>query len=1846
MEASKSISISHIEHLNDRVHELRSHARDLADNLKSILDILGMDEFIAEDMFQSSVDKINDHRFMQTDLIEELGSLFPSSQVNSTDDVEKVLAAARQQLEICDSALSALKLFQHVDIDHAETKKLLVECQNKAAALAGSADPSSLDKHALPYKLFLEIMKMEEADKDIITIEQSSIIEEVFPRPMPMMLYRGRFFHGDSAQKESPQQEKKVEEKPPIPRVPSEEGVKASNIPTATEPSQKREPITNSVFTFKTNKQEKYFRVNSFRSDIKDSGCSSFLIEMLYVLGWCRVLSKEQIQRHFADKSDSPRLIEASLRPLVREGYLSEISKEGTGEIFYCLSTKGIQAFHKQESWEEFRKRIPTASGKLEKPRLLTGTSHYQERAYLVEEISRLNDVALRWYDAVIPNLENSISSSIYHREIPESRAPYVELVAAMKHGQNVRILVIGTVFLDAVDQSYQTAALENTDLALVMRRDTIWTDLHQAAKDRVPKHAICYGVMWLEEIQDIMYCDPHGNPVDFSEVAGIFRANGDSRSEEKSLEGHLIADRDSKEEIPSGLEAEVEPEPEAEQETASEPETALELEIAIKSEDAVARVDEALVSPRTEQTNVASDEEAFEEVNEEVRGWHEELLSTPDIEKSSSKQLAAYLLEKNVKTVKIEEALPIIEKLASEGLVVEATVFAKALSFIPDAQFAALYRRLLWAANLSLDSHKYTGERLGGLEEDDSQLLDKLPAEFLALMKLSCFAWAFFVPDIPRDYMLYSYKDSVYTTIDQHFAESLPSLKQVFSVLFEMDDYAPSGFTSAIMSLFKSEAEKRKGQSLVRQKAKNLLAEPQIRARIHGAPEFLAACFGIKSEFYMCMKAISGADKNAASAITQLLSQFSEADGSHGVSEWNYSEDRVEEYIDLLWNNINTTKFDKLRYGPRKTVFMQIKNRLDVMLEWLLLNNDSAGVSSAKVLDQLSRIRNQLVARLTDSLAEIKTVKQEGTLGLQAGLAVLTRTFERMTRYLKEGAAFYQKWDYISMLSSYRVNLDDELKPNLNARMQSVAGCEPWKKVMQHVADDKLIPEEALKQIDEPGSPNWYNNYATAEHLCEYLNETKNMSKVDYADSMIAAKHEAIKYEDAFRSRFELAYAYGSIEENTKESILQTVSIFKSYFEDSGDYAHYRAFLDELGKRIEYESAQREAELVERKERSVADRGLAPEDAPILAVIERNIQEKNYAVAEEYLNMLEAGETQLPMEELRLDEEVDFHSSFVEAYPEFYSTCLKDRNRMDTPYNWGYASIERKLSPTWLSGQKKSTEDFIKTWPRGQNSDVANSVRSFLSSFDFRVEALSPKAVPQANCKLFVASICPKEKNKQDYPHPISRFGTLISNPVHIVCIFGANTANELINTMTNRLQLGNNTIVLLDGALSLDERRKVAEKFKSDTSGQKFFLLVDRVLLLFLATLDRAERLPALLKCTLPYTYYQPYVHGGGRVDDEMFFGRKTELNSILNPNGACFVYGGRQLGKTALLQRASSIAHNPGEKRFALYINIIEKKSEDLLKELCDELRSERFKLTRNSHSSFESLCKDLAESFDRGTVNQLQLFIDETDTFLDEISKDMYSALTPFVNLRNRTNSRFKFVMAGLHNVARSKSAMDRNSIFQQLGAPLCVMPLSPTDARKLVEKPLSFLGFKMDTPKQLSLILANTNYYPGILHFLCYTLVEEVAANYRNYFSAASGNPPYVLKDDHLKRVFVSGNINSEIKAKLESTLKLDIRYKVIANILTYLYYEDEKHGINNLKGYDVSYIKNAFPLPIDCVHRLSDEDMELLLMEMVNMGILWSKPGSHLFRLRKNNFLDMIGSHDRVEEFLISVSEG
>ena len=171
---------------------------------------------------------------------------------------------------------------------------------------------------------------------------------------------------------------------------------------------------------------------------------------------------------------------------------------------------------------------------------------------------------------------------------------------------------------------------------------------------------------------------------------------------------------------------------------------------------------------------------------------------------------------------------------------------------------------------------------------------------------------------------------------------------------------------------------------------------------------------------------------------------------------------------------------------------------------------------------------------------------------------------------------------------------------------------------------------------------------------------------------------------------------------------------------------------------------------------------------------------------------------------------------------------------------------------------------------------------------------------------------------------------------------------------------------------------------------------------------------------------------------------------------------------------------------------------------------------------------------------------------------------------------------------------------------------------------MLSRPLRYLGFNINSAR-LEHLLVNTNFYPGIVHYVGHCLIENLSTSYAKYYSAHDA-PPYSLTDQQLGEIMSSDALNERINERIRWTLEVDARYFMLARCIAYLYQE---YPEKVKSGYPVdSIIEYAALLDITRLVRLSRPATLTLLQELVDMGIL-VQPGTESFRFRQQRFWDI-----------------
>jgi len=419
---------------------------------------------------------------------------------------------------------------------------------------------------------------------------------------------------------------------------------------------------------------------------------------------------------------------------------------------------------------------------------------------------------------------------------------------------------------------------------------------------------------------------------------------------------------------------------------------------------------------------------------------------------------------------------------------------------------------------------------------------------------------------------------------------------------------------------------------------------------------------------------------------------------------------------------------------------------------------------------------------------------------------------------------------------------------------------------------------------------------------------------------------------------------------------------------------------------------------------------------------------------------------------------------------------------------------------------------------------------------------------------------------------------------------------------------------------------------------------MVIDEVLLLFLAR-EYDNRLKRLFPVALPYGTINPYVpFAAGSVPPEMFVGREEESAKLRDPRGPAIVYGGRQLGKSALLRYVQREFHNPAEEHYAILEDIKEvgdpRSGQEyegaFLNRMVAAFQRIRLLKSQNQPASIEKFVDALKLSMFERPGRYVLLLLDESDKFLEADADREFRLVSELKRLMDDTDRRFKVVLAGLHNVQRYERLP--NQPLAHLGDPILIGPLDYNAARELVSRPLRALGYRFGDPRQddpalILQILSYTNYHPALIQLFCHHLLEHMR-------SKTIDKLPYVITKSDIEQVYRKDEVRRQIRERFNLTISLDERYEVIA--LALILDQWEQHN-----GFDRAYTpqeiyEQASGWWEQGFRKIKDDRFKGYLEEMCGLGIL-SRQADGGYRLRSPNLIHLMGSKRDLEERLETI---
>lgn len=496
----------------------------------------------------------------------------------------------------------------------------------------------------------------------------------------------------------------------------------------------------------------------------------------------------------------------------------------------------------------------------------------------------------------------------------------------------------------------------------------------------------------------------------------------------------------------------------------------------------------------------------------------------------------------------------------------------------------------------------------------------------------------------------------------------------------------------------------------------------------------------------------------------------------------------------------------------------------------------------------------------------------------------------------------------------------------------------------------------------------------------------------------------------------------------------------------------------------------------------------------------------------------------------------------------------------------------------------------------------------------------------------------------------PIPFYGSNANGHYQILCIWGRPTLDTMVTDIGMTFRAAP-TLVFYFGRLKEQRRRDLAKICRSRLST---FLVIDDILILCMCG-ERGSRLPLLFQNTLPFTFCEPYTTKAGTVPPEMFYGREREKRDIVEPEGSCFIYGGRQLGKTALLRAVERENHDPKLQKYAKWIDLkaegigFDLRISDIWHLLIREFKkfgAVQAALPENTGS--KTLVDQVRNWLNEDHQRRILLLLDEADRFLESDGKQDFIQLNVLNGLMTQTNGRFKCVFAGLHNVLRTTTSSN-NSLAHfgtGRGGAICIGPLLDNgEFRKaiaLIKRPFASLGYSFESDDLITRILSQTNYYPSLIQLYCIQLLRHIG----RFTTVQKDAPPFIIQARQVDEVYHSQGLQVDIRARFRMTLELDQRYEVIAYAIAHDSILDPDRAF--VDGFTISSIrKEALRWwPQGFRDNTTDASIRYLLEEMVGLGVLRVVEGKgNCFALRSPNVALLMGNDEEIESVLLKNRE-
>lgn len=694
------------------------------------------------------------------------------------------------------------------------------------------------------------------------------------------------------------------------------------------------------------------------------------------------------------------------------------------------------------------------------------------------------------------------------------------------------------------------------------------------------------------------------------------------------------------------------------------------------------------------------------------------------------------------------------------------------------------------------------------------------------------------------------------------------------------------------------------------------------------------------------------------------------------------------------------------------------------------------------------------------------------------------------------------------------------------------------------------------------------------------------------------------------------------------------------------------QATINQIDLEMSDRLSQKKEELIKRFEIAMLDLNKSVTENPAphgwLEDLNRALEDDNIPVAGEMLDELEnAARTSRRIERIKI-KDVSVYREFVESEKPLYERVLAAINGSSGKKGIKHAvtNAEQELGLQFTGGTAllKTAADAVACWYNSKpqasiNQDMYLNICAILG-----ILGIVPSET-QFNNNLrdklryltatgFSCLKVPVGMRGSPSTRPFTTFGEkMVQGSLPVMIAYKHWKPENLLELMDSH-KIHGDSLLISAVPMTADQRAEFASYFKGK---HKTVFHVDMVVLLYLASKieDSVENIAVrnFLWLTAPYTYFNPY--GGNTLKPplpEMRYGRSRQIDQLLRmENGAAIVYGGRQLGKSTILQEVQHRFRDHQQNKYAFYsmldrdlkarIDITPEAHNKARRLIWESMYYELFVQNGLISKSQTGLSIDDCMQAVKQTIIQRKdcsfiVIFDEIDPILNVDSHYDFSIFRGLRDLvaHHEVMGRFKVIIGGLENVKRFENSP--NYPLTQMGSTTPVEILPAQEAIHLVKEPLLAAGYQFENDSAVNRILAVTNRHPGLIQVFCHELIDYLCANRK--FVAGGG----VITNQDVGSVSGKQEVRELIRERFDMTLNLDNRYLVII----YGIIEDGRGA----QPFNVEYAKDVADIWLpEAFAQLSSRQFEAFLEELIGLGVL-RKNNDGRYALRNTNVLKLL----------------